>query len=194
MSTTEDKILWNHNRDGFIWYGHIGGFEFPPAYRIETIKNKDGEDLLVALHLHATSFDNVRIGEAEKSAKGYYQLSKLVEAHHYDLYHQVADVDAKAPDKLTFMRDDTGKTAWNLVDWQALEALVKVLEFGAAKYSPDNWKSCENPMARIVPSLLRHAIAIAKGEEIDPESGLPHTGHLMCNAMFLEHFRLKNNN
>ena len=32
--------------------------------------------------------------------------------------------------------------------------------------------------------MMRHQIAIMAGEEIDPESGKPHIGHLMANAMF----------
>jgi hypothetical protein len=32
--------------------------------------------------------------------------------------------------------------------------------------------------------MLRHLIALLDGEELDSESGLPHIGHIMCNAMF----------
>ena len=38
------------------------------------------------------------------------------------------------------LRYNTGKLKWSLVDYPSLEPLVKVLEFGAEKYSVDNWK------------------------------------------------------
>ena len=36
----------------------------------------------------------------------------------------------------------------------------------------------------ILDSMMRHQIALMAGEEIDPESGKPHIGHIMANAMF----------
>jgi Domain of unknown function (DUF5664) len=88
--------------------------------------------------------------------------------------------------KETFIRDDSEKLDWTLLDWEALEECAKVLEFGKKKYSRDNWKLLppEERFTRILPSMMRHVIAIANGEEIDPESGLSHAGHIMCNAMF----------
>ena len=48
-----------------------------------------------------------------------------------------------------------------------------------------NWKNGLK-ITEIVDSTIRHLLAVANGEDIDPESGLPHTGHLYCNVMFLE--------
>lgn len=82
------------------------------------------------------------------------------------------------------MRFNGGKLRWDLVDFEALVPLVQVLEFGATKYAAHNWKKglfyCG-----IISSLLRHIYAILRGEDNDPESGLPHVGHAMCNIMFL---------
>ena len=36
----------------------------------------------------------------------------------------------------------------------------------------------------ILDSMMRHQIALMAGEEIDQESGKPHIGHIMANAMF----------
>lgn len=68
-----------------------------------------------------------------------------------------------------------------------IEAVAKVLTFGAAKYQPNNWKYCEDP-GRYQDALLRHVLAMLKGEECDPESGLHHLDHVLCNIMFLEWF------
>ena len=35
---------------------------------------------------------------------------------------------------------DAGKPRWSLLPWNALGAVVSVLEFGARKYAPGNWR------------------------------------------------------
>lgn len=81
-------------------------------------------------------------------------------------------------------RYNEGKPKYSLVDLQSFEDTARVLEFGAKKYSRNNWKK-GLPMTEILDSLLRHISALQAGELIDPESGLPHIGHIGCNAMFL---------
>lgn len=81
-------------------------------------------------------------------------------------------------------RYNKGKPQYSLIDLQALEQCARVLEFGAKKYARDNWKK-GMPVTQILDSLLRHLAALRAGELIDPESGLPHIGHIQCNAMFL---------
>lgn len=82
------------------------------------------------------------------------------------------------------MRFNDGKLEWALVDFKALEPMVKVLEFGAKKYDAHNWKK-GLPITKICESMLRHTFALLNGEDVDPESGIEHTGHILCNAMFL---------
>jgi hypothetical protein len=84
------------------------------------------------------------------------------------------------------MRFNKDKRRWSLVDYESLEEMVKVLEFGAEKYDDDNWKKGFN-VTEISESLLRHVYAFLKGEDKDPESGLSHIGHIQCNAMFLQY-------
>ena len=35
---------------------------------------------------------------------------------------------------------DFGKAQWSLLPWDDVEQIVRVLEFGAKKYTPENWK------------------------------------------------------
>ena len=79
-----------------------------------------------------------------------------------------------------------GKLCWSLVDFNSLQDMVRVLEFGAKKYNRDNWK-LGLPTKQICESMLRHIFAYLQGEDNDPESGIPHIGHIQCNAMFLDY-------
>ena len=85
-------------------------------------------------------------------------------------------------------RKNDGKLRWALFDFKSAEETVKVLEFGANKYAPSNWKKGLN-RDEILESTFRHLQALFDGQEIDPESGLPHTGHINCNMMFYRYFR-----
>ena len=85
------------------------------------------------------------------------------------------------------LRYNETKPKWGLVDFDALISMVRVLEYGEKKYNAHNWKK-GLPYTSTIESMLRHIYAFLKGEDIDPESGLPHTGHIMCNAMFLDYY------
>lgn len=74
-------------------------------------------------------------------------------------------------------------------DYVGLEPMVRVLMYGAEKYDDHNWKKGLS-LVSLVDCAMRHFIAMEKGEELDPESGLPHKGHLMCNLMMLAYFTL----
>lgn len=87
------------------------------------------------------------------------------------------------------VRHNSGKRKWSLVDFKALEPMVEVLEFGAEKYSADNWKN-GLPYKEICESLLRHTVEFLEGGNLDPESGKPEVGHILANAMFLSHMFL----
>lgn len=81
-------------------------------------------------------------------------------------------------------RYNSGKVKWSLVSWLALEPMVRVLMFGAEKYDSWNW-SKGLKYTEICESMQRHIYAFLHGEDDDPESKLPHIGHILCNAMFL---------
>lgn len=80
-------------------------------------------------------------------------------------------------------RFNEGKRKWSLVHFESMEPMIQVLEFGAKKYAPKNWMKGLDPV-EILESMQRHLGKLLDGEEIDPESGLHHMGHIQCNAMF----------
>ena len=83
---------------------------------------------------------------------------------------------------------DQEKTRLDLIPAWTLEALGRVLTYGAKKYAPDNWKRMENGNDRYYAALLRHLTAWRGGEVEDPESKLPHLWHVLCNVVFLIYF------
>lgn len=91
------------------------------------------------------------------------------------------------------LRYNQGKLRWGLVHYQSLEPMVRVLMYGAAKYTTleasgdHNWKKGLDKQ-EILESLQRHLAALLDGETVDPESGLSHMGHIQCNAMFYNYF------
>ena len=84
-------------------------------------------------------------------------------------------------------RYNNGKIRWSLLSIPALQELVKVLEFGAKKYDSWNWSKGLS-WTDTYDSLQRHLQAWMRGEDRDPETGLSHIAHVLCNAMFLLHF------
>lgn len=87
-------------------------------------------------------------------------------------------------------RYNEGKPKWSLVHFGSLVPMIRVLEFGAEKYSPDNWKKGLD-LKEILESMQRHLAALMDGEEFDSESGISHMGHIQCNAMFYNYHKNK---
>lgn len=85
------------------------------------------------------------------------------------------------------MKFDEEKNRLELVDALAIEGIGKVLTFGAKKYSADNWRNGIE-YTRLIGAIKRHLSSIEQGEDIDPESGLPHIDHIGCEVMFLSNF------
>lgn len=74
---------------------------------------------------------------------------------------------------------------------RALEGSSYGFAEGVAKYGRGNWRK-GMPITEILDSLGRHLTAYMGGEEIDPDSGLPHLDKLLCNALMAsEHYHMK---
>ena len=64
-----------------------------------------------------------------------------------------------------------------------LLAVVDVGTYGAAKYSPDGWLGVPDGKRRYAEAAVRHRLKELAGEELDPESGLPHAAHYLWNLL-----------
>lgn len=94
----------------------------------------------------------------------------------------IGDVHSNEPG--SGARYNAGKPAFELVPLLALEDCARVFGYGQQKYAPWNWAK-GMPWSAPLGCLLRHLSAWQRGEDNDPESGLPHLGHAMANLVML---------
>lgn len=81
-------------------------------------------------------------------------------------------------------KNDTGKPPISLLDRDFVEGTAQVMAFGAKKYDRYNW--CNGIQhSRLIDAAMRHMIAHASGETMDPESGLPHIDHAAASINML---------
>lgn len=110
-----------------------------------------------------------------------------------DLLTDLAEVSAagvlkRAMDRTGGMKADDGKMRFSLLLEgmpRGLARVVEILEYGAKKYAPHNWKKVENGLERYKEALERHVVSREGILGVDPESGLRHVAHVACNALFL---------
>lgn len=89
------------------------------------------------------------------------------------------------------VKHDSEKPRFDLLPWDALTEVAKVLTFGARKYSDNNWRIVKNGEKRYNSAMLRHHAADDAGEQYDEESGLLHLAHMACCALFRVALALK---
>jgi Domain of unknown function (DUF5664) len=89
-------------------------------------------------------------------------------------------------------KNDEGKDPWELLPWDAVEQVVKVLKHGRKKYDARNW---EKGMAwsRLHGAANRHLNPqwFQGREDFDEESGLYHLAHAACDILFLIAYQLR---
>lgn len=120
-------------------------------------------------------------------------------------------------------RYNIGKPKWSLMHYKSMEPMIRVLEYGAHKYTLyededgniikgsevtqqevidrklkvhlTGKENWKKPLdlVEIMESMQRHVAAIMDGEEFDSESGISHMGHIQCNAMFYNYHKAKLN-
>ena len=83
------------------------------------------------------------------------------------------------------LKYDNGKDRWDLLPLDPIAQIVKVLTFGAVKYTDNSWQQVENGVDRYYSALMRHIHAWRSGEKNDQESGLSHLSHAFTNIMFI---------
>lgn len=82
-------------------------------------------------------------------------------------------------------KSDGGKPRPSLVPSAMIDGVMRVREFGTARYGdPDNWRNVD--AERYHDALLRHILAMWEDwKAVDPDSGMPHLWHAACNIAFL---------
>lgn len=99
-----------------------------------------------------------------------------------DLFEQPEEIDQHQPGA----KLDTGKVRMHLITGgmaRAIMEVAKVATFGANKYTDGGWIEVPNGFKRYEDAQQRHASYRHMGEEIDPESTLPHLAHEAWNAL-----------
>ena len=87
------------------------------------------------------------------------------------------------------MKFDKNKPDYSLLPFAAVDEVVKVLTYGAAKYDRFNWEKVE--AVRYQAATMRHFSTHMQGEKIDQESGISHLAHAICSLLYLLDFELK---
>lgn len=77
------------------------------------------------------------------------------------------------------LKYDQGKPDLTYPSIEVLIAVSRVREFGAAKYSRNNWKHGFK-LLRSCSAALRHIFLFVAGETYDKESNLLHLAHAIC--------------
>lgn len=103
---------------------------------------------------------------------------------HYDLATDKPPVDinglevaeVRATDAETGAQKGRKPEEYALIPVGALADIARVYGYGARKYSPNNWRK-GYPWSWSYSALQRHLNAFWDGEDLDPESGLPHLAH-----------------
>lgn len=87
---------------------------------------------------------------------------------------------------------DSEKNRLELLPFESLEEVAKVLSYGAKKYEDNNWAK-GMAWSRLLGAAMRHLFAWARGVDKDEESGLPHLAHAACCVLFLLSYGLNGN-
>ena len=82
------------------------------------------------------------------------------------------------------LKKDNGKPGMDLLPYDALVEIAKVLDFGKQKYDAHNWKKGIE-YSRVVAAAYRHLGEYTEGRRVDSETGLSHVAHAACNLLFL---------
>ena len=83
------------------------------------------------------------------------------------------------------MKQDTLKTRWDLVPWEAMYFVAEALTQGAREHDDYGWKTLPFGRRRYFSAAMRHMLAWKAGRELDAQSGMPHLAHAICCLLFL---------
>lgn len=96
----------------------------------------------------------------------------------------------KSDKKPEGVKYDQQKIRWDLVPYDAVNEIAKVLTFGAAKYEARNWEKGMN-WSRAFGALQRHLTRWFHGQDKDKETRLTHLANAGCCLFFLLSWELR---
>lgn len=91
---------------------------------------------------------------------------------------------SEEPKELAGAKNDDGKIRYDLLPWHFLEQVAKAMTYGANKYGAYNYRK-GLVWSRQYAACERHIQSWRSGEDIDPESGLPHLALATANILML---------
>ena len=81
---------------------------------------------------------------------------------------------------------DNSKSRWELLPYREVEEVVKVLTYGAKKYTDNNWMLVvKKGKMRYFSAALRHLVAWKLGRKVDEETKLHPLAHAIACLLFL---------
>jgi len=109
---------------------------------------------------------------------------KLFSDERFSNEHDLGSLEPLEPAGVKY---DSGKPRWDLLPFEQVEEVVKVLTsvVQSGKYTDDNWKTVPNARKRYIAAGMRHFKAWICGEKLDKETGLNHLAHAICCLLFL---------
>lgn len=91
---------------------------------------------------------------------------------------------------------DAGKSRpWLMISGfaHALNAVAHVTTKGAEKYTPNGWQNVANGSDRYMEAFGRHQMALARGEQIDADTGCLHKAQMTWNLLASLELELREN-
>jgi hypothetical protein len=89
----------------------------------------------------------------------------------------------------TQVKLDSGKLRYDLMPFDALDEVAKVLTYGIKKYPKpeENWRvnSTKKDIKRYMAAMLRHISELKQDRPFDSESGMHHLAHIATNSLFM---------
>lgn len=66
---------------------------------------------------------------------------------------------------------------------RAMGAVADVTTKGAVKYTPNGWKEVPNGQERYMDAMVRHMLALGRGEQVDKDTQCLHLAQVAWNAL-----------
>ncbi len=85
---------------------------------------------------------------------------------------------------------DQYKPRWDLLPFDALTEIAKVMTYGAVKYEPRNWEKGMS-WGRVFSSMQRHLSSWFHGKNEDSESSMSHLAHAASCILYLLAFECR---